>query len=148
MGSREKILVLLLIIMFFALGGLIFQTQKQANIDFDKFEMNIKSFDDITMVLEVKNNTNADWLGGESYNVERYIGGSWQSINDGVAFISIGYPIGKNQTKEFTINLKDLTSGKYRISKNFGLYEEEQMTYLSKELDVRIIRYCYFKINK
>ncbi len=151
----EITLIFFLLLACVIIATLVYKYEKDTYIDFDKFEMSVKSFDNNTMVLIVENGTNGEWFGGDFYGVQRLIGGVWENLDEGSAFTSIGYHLLKNESKEFTINLEQryghLPPGEYRIFKDFDLYNETetygQSSYFKKEKDVRLLKYCYFQIK-
>ncbi len=110
--------------------------------------MSIKSYDKNTIVLEIKNDTNVEWLYGGEYEIQKMIfQDDWLPLEFSGVFNLIGYPLEENDVKEVEINFEygygELEPGVYCISKGFSLWDDN----LRKEQTVEIVKYCTFEIK-
>lgn len=92
------------------------------------------------------NTTNEKLMYGEEYTLEHYKNGKWYVVpfKKGIGWSDVGYIINPQSTKEVTYNIRDnigsLSTGKYRITVNICVLNEEfpkKFYYLTAEFTVR-----------
>ncbi len=72
--------------------------------------------------IAITNHTDLEGMGGEEYFIERFDGRAWKGVPQHTAFVSLGYPIFPNQTRDdfsatLLPELKENPPGLYRVHK-------------------------------
>ena len=134
--KRRK--VILLVILAVLLIGIIVGVAVYVNKPSQESKWNVRIWVENTskseVVLHVERNDESidapELMTGYAFALERWTSIGWIPVNmrEGVAFDSVGVPIGKTYSNKWEIELdfyyEDLPVGFYRISKSMSLYED------------------------
>lgn len=128
----------------------IYVAKYRENLD-NKCTLKIDDIDGVSMVIKegtlsktgatviITDTSDRDNIYGEYYRLEKEVNGKWIQLEtkEEMAFISIGYKVGKDHTLELNINWEtlygELDEGKYRILKNTSEPGEGTEHYITAE---------------
>jgi hypothetical protein len=108
-----------------------------------KLKLKENSLTNTGLTMIVENDSDKELEYGETYSIERYVGGYWKSvlpIND-FAFNLPAYGLKKGESKELSINWEygyGRLKGKFRIVKSFSYKDKDDYVLFNKYLEFKI----------